>query len=234
MSETNGKERREVLRLETNVPVVASLMFDDGLPVQGRYGDQIMYTIATDGGERVMYVDPNVSQMFEKLGLKRGEPFRIGKMTHKDGNRRGVEWKVRRLEPEEMAPPLESAFGTPLETRPPSPFDDPPPVESGGAAPPQPVSKSGTATSGPPERQPNVPQPITPAPHTAQRPRTPVPFAGRQDGQYILSALVNMIDVCGAVEHYAQAKGMELHFTGEDVRALAITCFINSKNGGRR
>ena len=210
MNDTNGNPRREVLRLETNVPVVASLMFDDGLPVQGRYGDQIMYTIATDGGERVMYVDPNVSQMFEKLGLKRGEPFRIGKMTHKDGNRRGIEWKVSRLEPEEMAPA----------------------VESGEAAPPPLAGENGTATSGAPERQPNVPQPITPAPHTAQRPRTPVPFAGRQDGQYILSALVNMIDVCGAVEHYAQAKGMELHFSGEDVRALAITCFIQQKKDG--
>ena len=214
MSETNGNPRRETLRLETNVPVVASLMFDDGLPVQGRYGDQVLYTIATEAGERVIYVDPHVSQMFEKLGLKRGEPFRIGKMTRKDGNRRGVEWKVRRLEPEEMAPA----------------------VESGGAAPPPLASTSGTAHQAPgaPERQPDVPQPTTPAPQPAQRPRTPVPFAGRQDGQYILSALVNMIDVCGAVEHYAQAKGMELHFSGEDVRALAITCFIQQKKDGGR
>ena len=212
MSETNGNARRETLRLETNVPVVASLMFDDGLPVQGRYGDQVMYTIATDAGERVIYVDPHVRQMFENLGLRRGEPFKIGKFTRKDGTRRSVEWKVRRLEPEEMAPA----------------------VESGGAAPPSPPSSNGTAASGAPERQPNVPQPTTPAPQPAQRPRTPVPFAGRQDGQYILSALVNMIDVCGAVEHYAQAKGMELRFSGEDVRALAITCFIlEKKEGGR-
>ena len=212
MSETNGNGRRETLRLETNVPVVASLMFDDGLPVQGRYGDQVMYTIATDAGERVIYVDPHVSQMLENLGLRRGEPFKIGKFTRKDGNRRGVEWKVRRLEPEEMAPA----------------------VESGGAAPPSPPSSNGTAASSAPEEQPDVPQPTTPAPQPAHRPRTPVPFAGRQDGQYILSALVNMIDVCGAAEQYAQAKGMQLRFSGEDVRALAITCFIQQKKDGGR
>jgi len=233
MSETNGKERREVLRLETNVPVVASLLFDDGLPVEGRYGDQVMYTITTDAGERVIYVDPHVSQMFENLGLRRGEPFRIGKFTRTDGNRRGVEWKVRRLEPEEMAPATPSPFDDPPPT-PPAPFDDPPPVESGSAAPPSPPRSNGTATSGAPERHPNVPQPTTPAPQPAQPPRTPVPFVGRQDGQYILSALVNMIDICDAAKHYAQAKGMELRFSAEDVRALAITCFINSKNGGRR
>jgi len=61
-----------------------------------------------------------------------------------------------------------------------------------------------------------------------------VPFAGRQDGQYILSALVNMIDICAAAQQYAQAKGMQLRFSGEDVRALAITCFIQQKKEGGR
>ena len=213
MNETSGKERREVLRLETNVPVVTSLMYEGPLgPYPGRYGDQMMYTLNTEAGEKVIYLDPPVSDMIQKLGLKRGEPFRIGKMTRKDGSRRGVEWKVRKLEPEEMAPA----------------------VESGGAAPPSLASSNGTTTSGAPESEPNVPQPTTPAPQPAQRPRTPVPFAGRQDGQYILSALVNMIDLCAAAEHYAQAKGMELHFSGEDVRALAITSFIQQKKDGGR
>ena len=213
MSEANSNVRRETLRLETNVPVVGSLLFDSGLPVNGRYGDQVLYTIATDAGERVIYVDTHVSQMFEKLGLRRGEPFKIGKFTCKDGNRRGVEWKVRRLEPEETAP-----------------------LEPAGAAPPLPASENGTANqvSGACERQPDVPQPITPAEQPTQRPRTPIPFTCRQDGQMILSALVNMIDVCAASEQYAQAKGMELHFSGEDVRALAITCFINTTRGGAR
>ena len=222
MNETNGNPRREVLRLETNVPVVTSLMYEGPLgPYPGRYGDQMMYTLNTEAGEKVIYLDPPVSDMIQKLGLKRGEPFRIGKMTRKDGNRRGVEWKVRRLEPEEMAPA----------------------VESGGAALPLPPSSNGTAhhmAPGAPEREPNSPQPTTPAPqpgpapHTGPRPHTPVPFAGSQHGQYMLSALVNMIDLCAAAEQYAQAKGMELHFSGEDVRALAITSFIqHNKEGGR-
>jgi hypothetical protein len=43
-----------------------------------------------------------------------------------------------------------------------------------------------------------------------------------------------MIDLCAAAEHYAQAKGMELHFSGEDVRALAITSFIQQQKAGGR
>ena len=93
MSETNGNPRRETLRLETNVPVVVSLLFDDPLgPYQGRYGDQMMYTLKTEAGEQVIYLDPPVADMIQKLGLKRGEPFRIGKMARKDGSRRGIRW----------------------------------------------------------------------------------------------------------------------------------------------
>jgi hypothetical protein len=65
-------------------------------------------------------------------------------------------------------------------------------------------------------------------------PPTEIPFAGRPDGQWILGALVAMVDVVDAVETYAQAKGRELHFSAEDIRALTITCFIQKARGGAR
>ncbi len=61
-----------------------------------------------------------------------------------------------------------------------------------------------------------------------------IPFAGRQDGQLLLGALVNMVDIVSAVEQYAAAKGRELRFTAEDIRALTITCFIQQTRGGGR
>jgi len=103
MNETNGK--RETLRLEVDVPVVAELLFDTPLPVQGKWGDQFMYTLRTGDVEKVFYADPALSAEFEKAGVRKGEPFKIGKMSRRDGNRRGVEWKIRKLDPEEAAPP---------------------------------------------------------------------------------------------------------------------------------
>lgn len=63
-----------------------------------------------------------------------------------------------------------------------------------------------------------------------------LPFAGTLQAQYILSALVNMVDITVAVETYAKAKGREIHFSTEDIRALTITCFIQRarENGGTR
>ncbi|MBN1460805.1 MAG: hypothetical protein JXA57_14830 [Armatimonadetes bacterium] len=45
MTETNGNGRRGTLRLEVDRPVVASLLFDTPLQVQGRWGDQFMHTL---------------------------------------------------------------------------------------------------------------------------------------------------------------------------------------------
>jgi hypothetical protein len=48
---------KERVVFEANVPVTATLAYADGLKVQGRFGDQVMYSL-TDG--RVMYVPPIV------------------------------------------------------------------------------------------------------------------------------------------------------------------------------
>jgi hypothetical protein len=48
---------REKIAFQTNVPMTVALAYPDGLQVEGRFGDQIMYTL-TD--ERVMYVPPVV------------------------------------------------------------------------------------------------------------------------------------------------------------------------------
>jgi hypothetical protein len=42
---------RERIAFQTNVPVTVALAYADGLQVEGRFGDQIMYTLAD---ERVM------------------------------------------------------------------------------------------------------------------------------------------------------------------------------------
>ncbi len=212
----------EKVNFETNVPAVLALAYDDGIEVQGRYGDQVMYTVrCEDGQERRLYVPTHVRIMLERAGIGKDTPFRIGKFEVKKGLRKGVEWKVQPLEPEEPATPAQQN-GNPgssdqrsdrsQSTRPAPP-----------ASPPRPVAQQPEPREIPPARQP-----------ATERPQTPIPFAGRQDGQYILSGLVNMIDICAAAEQYARAKGMEIRFAAEDIRALAITCYIQQARGGAR
>ena len=62
-----------------------------------------MYALA-DG--RVMYVPLYVEQRITDLAIVPGEPFEICKAEVREGNQRWIEWRVRRVEPQQ---PYESA-----------------------------------------------------------------------------------------------------------------------------
>jgi hypothetical protein len=83
---------KERVVFEANVPVSAMLAYADGLKVQGRFGDQVMYSLA-DG--RVMYVPPIVRDKLVELGIRQNEPFAICRAERREGNRRSVEWVVQ-------------------------------------------------------------------------------------------------------------------------------------------
>jgi hypothetical protein len=77
---------------EANVPVNATLAYRDGMKVQGRFGDQVMYSLA-DG--RVMYVPPIVRDKLVELGIRQHGPFAICRAERREGNRRFVDWVVQ-------------------------------------------------------------------------------------------------------------------------------------------
>src|SRR3974390_714872 len=83
---------KERVVFEANVPVTATLAYADGLKVQGRFGDQVMYSLA-DG--RVMYVPPIVRDKLVELGIRQNEPFDICRAERREGNRRFVDWVVQ-------------------------------------------------------------------------------------------------------------------------------------------
>jgi len=87
-----------ILRFQTNVPNEVSLESPQGVVVQGRYGDRMMFNL-TDG--QVMYVPPIVANKIEAEGIGPGERFELCKAQVKTGQRRSIEWSVRRLDPEE-------------------------------------------------------------------------------------------------------------------------------------
>src|SRR5262249_34849492 len=69
-----GETMKEGVVFEANVPVAATLAYADGLQVQGRFVDQVMYSL-TDG--RVMYVPPIVRDRLLELGIRQNNPFAI-------------------------------------------------------------------------------------------------------------------------------------------------------------
>jgi hypothetical protein len=104
---------------ETNVPVTAALAYPDGIKVEGRFGDQVMYSLSD---ERVMYVPPVVRDKLVEIGIQQHESFSICKAERRNGNRRFIEWVVKRLESEQ--PGVHKAGNgdesRPVETSPPT------------------------------------------------------------------------------------------------------------------
>ncbi len=82
---------KEKVEFPTNVAVPVALAYTTGKDVEGRFGDQVFYTLADD---RVMYVPPIVRKQIEDLGIQRGQEFTITKCERKNGTRRSIEWIV--------------------------------------------------------------------------------------------------------------------------------------------
>jgi len=88
-----------ILRFQPNVPTQVALQSSQGIVVEGRYGNRMMFSLV-DG--RVMYVPPIVATKIEAEGIAAGERFELCKAQVKNGHRRSVEWALRRLDPEEL------------------------------------------------------------------------------------------------------------------------------------
>jgi hypothetical protein len=93
------------VKFPIGTPVEVTLQFEEGKRVEGRYGDQVMYSLADN---RVMYVPLYVEQRFQELAIGAGEPLLLCKKVVKEGNRNRTEWSVKRA----PQPPLASASGT--------------------------------------------------------------------------------------------------------------------------
>ena len=181
---------------EANVPVTATLAYADGLKVQGRFGDQVMYSL-TDG--RVMYVPPFVRDKLVEVGIRQNEPFVICRAERREGNRRFVDWVVQ---PNGSAVPSQSAAGD-------------------GDAPGSPVNsdtvlhvKSNGNGNGKP---------------------TSAPASSGAAETALRAALTASIDAALAAEQYASAHGLSVRFGSEDLRAMALSLFIqHARDGGVR
>ena len=189
----------------TNVPVAVVLAYDDGKEVEGKFGAQVMYSLA-DG--RVMYVPLFVEEQIRKLGIRKGQEFYITKSEVKNGTRRSIQWIV------DANDTAETAIAEP-EPPPPKAADNrTPPTVPAAAAPPN------SASPGPAHNSNGAPG------STAPEVRA-VNGHSRQD--VLLQSMLAAIHVAMTVERHAADKGWSLRFSSEDVRAIGLSLFIGQR-----
>jgi hypothetical protein len=191
---TNG-----ILRFNTNAPVEIALRWDDGKRVEGRYGEQVMYTLDDD---RVMYVPPLVARQIRELGIRAREAFEICKVEMQEQDRRWIEWRVRRLE------------------EPRHPASSP---NSPEAAAPVPSSNAQNHRNGN-THQTSRPLDLQVAPDGTLLP-VPVTGAGITAMELAMSGAA---EVAQRVESRARMRNYSLQFTSEDIRAIGLTMFIQA------
>ena len=185
---------KERVVFEANVPVTATLAYADGLKVQGRFGDQVMYSL-TDG--RVMYVPPLVRDKLMELDILQNEPFNICRAERREGNRRFVDWVV----------------------------------QPNGSASPTPIANARRDT---PESPPNGDGCARAKSNGNGRPANVVGAAATAESA-LRTALMTSIDAALAAEQYASAHGLSVRFFSEDLRAMALSLFIqHARDGGGR
>jgi hypothetical protein len=99
--EERRKTVKEVVKFPINTPVEVTLQFEEGKRVEGRYGEQVMYSLADN---RVMYVPLYVEQRLQELAIGAGEPLLLCKKVVKEGSRNRTEWSVKRAPQPPLAP----------------------------------------------------------------------------------------------------------------------------------
>ena len=190
---TNG-----ILRFNTNSPVEVALRWDDGKRVEGRYGEQVLYTFDDD---RVMYVPPVVASRIRELGIRAREAFEICKAELREDNKRWIEWRVKRIE------------------EPRHPASSPNSPEAAAPVPSNAQNQRNGSTHQTPK-----PLDLQAAPDGTL---LPVPVTGAGISAMDL-ALSGAAEIAQRVESRARLRNYSLQFTSEDIRAIGLTMFIQA------
>jgi hypothetical protein len=221
-----------ILRFQPNVPTQVALQSSQGVVVEGRYGNRMMFSLV-DG--RVMYVPPIVATKIEAEGIAAGERFELCKAQIKNGHGRSVEWALRRLDPEEQlaeiapdAPASESQLEHDLRVS----------AE---------MANGNKASRESLELPSSRPAPTTPMTNgngnsngAGAVPASPVPVAAPNDNPQPRSltklehALKTAISAAHNAEKYGSELGYVVRFDADAIKSMAITVLINMSGESRR
>ena len=97
----SDQQKREILRPLMNVPHVLSLKFATPREVEGRYGNQMMFTVEHEGTEKLIFLDPVTAKRITDQGLGAGEEFVLTRQELTQGRKKGIQWVIERESAEE-------------------------------------------------------------------------------------------------------------------------------------
>jgi hypothetical protein len=220
----------EYLRFSTNVPEEVALRFPEGKQVSSKIeggADQMMYSLA-DG--RVMYVPLHVADQIRELRIGPGERFNLGKFEVKEGNRRFIRWQLGRVDPDprwqQPAPSGPNGSGTAASSRAAKPGEEAPAPASANTP-----AQTNTPTNGIGTAKP----PVNGNGHAVHN---GIPcWDPKADLRHCYEDAIEVLVAAGDI---AAGKGLPVQFTGDDLRQVAATLYIDAgkdrrcPNGGAR
>jgi hypothetical protein len=194
--------RREVIRFEAE-PVKVRLDKGPhaGIECRGQYGIDWRYSV--NDGKGVMYLSAEARQALVESGAAAGEEVAIRRLGK------------GRWEAERIAPDL--PFPSQPEAQLPEKTDQP--IQPPSAARPLPERLFASP-------EPHVASEPSSPPQRPPVPAAPVTAASQQASQHMMSCYCVAIDVAVEVQEYARRKGINIAFTGSDIRAMGITVYI--------
>ena len=233
----------EIVRFEMNVPQELVLKFAEGVMKQGRFGYQVMYSLADD---RLMYVPRFVASRISALEIQPGEPFTVCKREVKNGQRKSIEWRVTRVEPEtqlerdlrksvEMANARNSGEGPVAVPSAPQLPEALTPAAEGAVVPVANGSGNGNGTVSETAPNGNGPSSIA-APNGTGPTSAPAPNGNSSSVPMtkLEHALKTAISAAYNAEKYGAELGYVVRFDADAIKSMAITVLINMSEGGRR
>jgi hypothetical protein len=195
--------RREVIRFDAEpVKVTLDKGPHAGIECRGQYGIDWRYSV--NNGKGVMYLPAEAREALLESGAAAGEEVAIRRFG------KGRRWEAERIAPDlpfPSQPEARHAEETGQPTRPPSATRR---LPERLFAPPEPQVAS---------EPPSSPEPVA-------VPAIAVTAASQQASQHMMSCYCVAIDVAVEVQEYARRKGINIAFTGSDIRAMGITVYI--------
>lgn len=235
---------RDKISFEPNVPVTVTLQYQEGKIVDGRFGQQVMFSLS---GNQIMYLDLAVAQKVNMLEPAVGESFAICKRSN---GQRGqpVRWDVWLTpETEKFRAAKENpgaAWNRP--PRPAIPATDPPSeleqqLDRSLAEIQARKRDAALATRRPPApaTAPPAAQPLgtgTNGPVAVAQRTQPVMMEARSATK-LEDALKTVVAAVFSAQEYAKQIGYAAmpQFSAEDIRIMANTLIIDGqRNGGSR
>ncbi len=218
------QEQREKISFEVGKQQIVELEFNDGSPVAGRFGDQYQYFL---GENKIMWVDPAIREMIVSTGAEAGDKVAIKKTEIRNGNKKRIAWEVARVQrhDEKQRPPVVS--------------------QPRAAQLPALPAQLPALPAAPPARDPQAPtqQRIEDLEIQLRETKAAVrrgvdlriedaakARSQANEANPLSAAFITAIEAARAAEAHA---GDRLRFTSEDIRALAITVYIELCKRGK-